>query len=61
MTEAKELLKCERCAVYLLDLDCGEAVSELFSGRNLIFVRFIIYVKIKILHNKVAGNMEIFF
>ncbi|XP_011329812.2 cGMP-specific 3',5'-cyclic phosphodiesterase isoform X2 [Ooceraea biroi] len=25
MTEAKELLKCERCAVYLLDLDCGEA------------------------------------
>lgn len=29
MTEAKELLKCERCAVYLLDLDCGEAVSVL--------------------------------
>lgn len=28
MTEAKELLKCERCAVYLLDLDCGEAVSS---------------------------------
>ncbi|CAK9795385.1 cGMP-specific 3',5'-cyclic phosphodiesterase [Anthophora plagiata] len=25
MTEAKELLKCERCAVYLLDLECGEA------------------------------------
>ncbi|KAK0159044.1 hypothetical protein PV328_009975 [Microctonus aethiopoides] len=25
MTEAKELLKCERCAVYLLNLDCGEA------------------------------------
>ncbi|XP_017787419.1 PREDICTED: cGMP-specific 3',5'-cyclic phosphodiesterase-like [Habropoda laboriosa] len=25
MTEAKELLKCARCAVYLLDLDCGEA------------------------------------
>ncbi|XP_014216594.1 cGMP-specific 3',5'-cyclic phosphodiesterase isoform X2 [Copidosoma floridanum] len=25
MTEAKDLLKCERCAVYLLDLDCGEA------------------------------------
>ncbi|XP_057329164.1 cGMP-specific 3',5'-cyclic phosphodiesterase-like [Microplitis mediator] len=25
MTEAKELLKCERCLVYLLDLDCGEA------------------------------------
>ncbi|KAJ8687827.1 hypothetical protein QAD02_023621 [Eretmocerus hayati] len=24
MTEAKELLKCERCIVYLLDLDCGE-------------------------------------
>ncbi|KAL1376695.1 hypothetical protein pipiens_020343, partial [Culex pipiens pipiens] len=27
MTEARELLKCERCAVFLLDLDCGEAVS----------------------------------
>ncbi|XP_076678724.1 phosphodiesterase 6 isoform X2 [Andrena cerasifolii] len=25
MTEAKELLKCGRCAVYLLDLECGEA------------------------------------
>lgn len=27
MREAKDLLKCERCAVYLLDLECGEAVS----------------------------------
>ncbi|KAJ6637639.1 cGMP-specific 3',5'-cyclic phosphodiesterase [Pseudolycoriella hygida] len=25
MTEATELLKCERCAVYLLDLDCCES------------------------------------
>lgn len=25
MTEAQDLLKCERCAVYLLDLDCCEA------------------------------------
>ncbi|GAB0087546.1 Phosphodiesterase [Sergentomyia squamirostris] len=25
MQEARELLKCQRCAVYLLDLDCGEA------------------------------------
>lgn len=33
MTEAKELLKCERCAVYLLDLDCGEAVSFMVSKR----------------------------
>ena len=30
MTEAKELLKCERCAVYLLDLNCGEAVNQFF-------------------------------
>lgn len=28
MTEARELLKCERCAVYLLDLDCCESVSS---------------------------------
>lgn len=27
MTEARELLKCERCAVFLVDLDCCEAVS----------------------------------
>lgn len=27
MREAQDLLKCERCAVYLLDLDCCEAVS----------------------------------
>lgn len=40
MTEAKELLKCERCAVYLLDLDCGEAVSEpFFPGENS-FINF---------------------
>ncbi|XP_055677108.1 cGMP-specific 3',5'-cyclic phosphodiesterase isoform X2 [Lutzomyia longipalpis] len=25
MQEARELLKCQRCAVFLLDLDCGEA------------------------------------
>lgn len=27
MTEARQLLKCERCAVFLLDLDCCEAVG----------------------------------
>lgn len=27
MNEAKSLLKCQRCAVYLLDLNCCEAVS----------------------------------
>lgn len=37
MTEAKELLKCERCAVYLLDLDCGEAVSYFFFYSDSIF------------------------
>lgn len=28
MTEARELLKCERCSVFLIDLDCCEAVSN---------------------------------
>ena len=28
MTEARELLKCERCAVFLMDLDCCEAVRN---------------------------------
>ena len=27
MTEARDLLKCERCAVFLLDTECCEAVS----------------------------------
>lgn len=27
MREAQDLLKCERCAVYLMDLNCCEAVS----------------------------------
>ncbi|CAH1122354.1 unnamed protein product [Ceutorhynchus assimilis] len=29
MREAQDLLKCERCAVYLLDLDCCEAQNHL--------------------------------
>lgn len=28
MEEARRLLKCERCAVFLLDLDCREAVRN---------------------------------
>lgn len=28
MTEARELLKCERCSVFLVDLDCCEEVSH---------------------------------
>nr|CAD7589562.1 unnamed protein product [Timema genevievae] len=28
MTEARELLKCERCAVFLLDTECCEADTE---------------------------------
>lgn len=27
MTQARDLLKCDRCAVFLLDLNCCEAVS----------------------------------
>lgn len=29
LTEARELLKCKRCAVFLLDLDCCESVCIL--------------------------------
>lgn len=28
MKEARDLLKCERCAVYLVDLECCEAVRK---------------------------------
>lgn len=41
LTEARELLKCKRCAVFLLDLDCCESVCiylnlvlHLFSSLN---------------------------
>uniref|UniRef100_A0A182JVQ6 3',5'-cyclic-GMP phosphodiesterase n=1 Tax=Anopheles christyi TaxID=43041 RepID=A0A182JVQ6_9DIPT len=37
MTEARELLKCERCAVFLLDLDCGEAVSVSLQALRKVF------------------------
>lgn len=30
LTEARGLLKCKRCAVFLLDLDCCESVSPYF-------------------------------
>jgi hypothetical protein len=30
MKEARDLLKCERCAVFLVDLECCEAVREIF-------------------------------
>jgi len=32
MTEARELLKCERCSVFLVDLDCCEAVSDILNN-----------------------------
>ncbi|CAH1973376.1 unnamed protein product [Acanthoscelides obtectus] len=35
MREAQGLLKCERCAVYLLDLDCCEAVSVYLAPKHL--------------------------
>lgn len=42
MKEAKDLLKCERCAVFLVDLECCEAVitervSHSLSSFNLFF------------------------
>lgn len=35
MTEARELLKCERCSVFLVDLDCCEAVRGETVGQVL--------------------------
>jgi cGMP-specific 3',5'-cyclic phosphodiesterase len=34
MTEARDLLKCERCAVLLLDTECCEAVSGQDCGQT---------------------------
>lgn len=31
MKEARDLLKCERCAVFLVDLECCEAVREILA------------------------------
>jgi cGMP-specific 3',5'-cyclic phosphodiesterase len=38
MMEARELLKCERCAVFLMDQECCESVSILST---LNFIKFI--------------------
>lgn len=40
MKEARDLLKCERCAVYLVDLECGESVSLLKFDSNLRCLKF---------------------
>jgi cGMP-specific 3',5'-cyclic phosphodiesterase, invertebrate len=32
MKEARDLLKCERCAVFLVDLECCEAVKAIKSN-----------------------------
>ena len=34
MTEARDLLKCEQCAVFLLNTECCEAVSGQDCGRR---------------------------
>lgn len=34
LTEARELLKCKRCAVFLLDLDCCESVCTFLLNRH---------------------------
>jgi len=59
MTEAKELLKCERCAVYLLDLDCGEAVSLHEHAEFLPDATRVIIERDK-LGDKAAKNMGLF-
>lgn len=47
MTEARDLLKCERCVVYLVDPECCEAVSIILkivklilkSNMNIIYLK----------------------
>lgn len=39
MTEARDLLKCERCSVFLLDSDCCEAVSRYTHRSSELFMR----------------------
>uniref|UniRef100_A0A182YGH8 Phosphodiesterase n=1 Tax=Anopheles stephensi TaxID=30069 RepID=A0A182YGH8_ANOST len=50
MTEARELLKCERCAVFLLDLDCGEA--------NAISTRFTMIFELGSSHQSSANILR---
>lgn len=41
LTEARELLKCKRCAVFLLDLDCCESVCIfIFQFQFLLLLPF---------------------
>lgn len=44
MKEARDLLKCERCAVFLVDLECCEAVmKQIFT--IIITLNFLIYTE----------------
>lgn len=49
LTEARELLKCKRCAVFLLDLDCCESVCFLLlyvikKNQLINFISFLYYL-----------------
>lgn len=49
LTEARGLLKCKRCAVFLLDLDCCESVSVrlfFFSISHFMIVVVVVFVGI---------------
>lgn len=37
MKEARDLLKCERCAVFLVDLECCEAVIIQINMKTFLF------------------------
>ena len=39
ITEAKEMLQCERCTVYLLDLKMYDEVRILTRGQNLCILK----------------------
>lgn len=41
LTEARELLKCERCTVFLLDLDCCESVSHIIYQLPIYAIKII--------------------
>lgn len=52
MTEARDLLKCERCAVFLVDSNCGEQV-KVSSTQVIQFERFTL---LKILFERVVAE-----
>lgn len=58
MTQARDLIKCERCVVFLLDLECEEAVRHFLAA--LFFFNSCPFVLVRTFHSPFSSFIEPF-